>query len=103
MPAGHHLSGVLAPDLQVRRRTPVRIPMPRIRVLLIAAAVFAVAACEDEGPILSPGGGSGAPLYAALWHAHEANGDTLPAEISNRYIGITNEIVMLDSAQLLVR
>ena len=77
-------------------------PLLRSRRLLLAVILLAgVAACSDQGTIIVPPS-TGGPLIPGTWYLHTANGDTLPAKISERIVGVATETTRLDSARLLV-
>jgi len=69
--------------------------------LLLVAAVVALVAC-DAGDTITPPPTSGLPLIAATYYLHEADGDTLPALISTRIAGVSQEKTFLDSARIII-
>lgn len=74
----------------------------RTRQLLLAFLLpAAIAACGDSGAVTTPPV-TGGPLIPGTWYMHFANGDTLPAKISERVVGVALESTMLDSAQLVI-
>lgn len=77
-------------------------PLPRSRHLLLAALMSTgLAACGESGTTNPPPGG-GAPLVPATWHMHTADGEALPAVISERIVGVAQERTMLDSSILVI-
>lgn len=73
----------------------------RSRHLFAVVLAAGLAACSDQGGVIVPPS-TGGPLIPGTWYLHEANGDTLPAQISQRIVGVASETTMLDSARLLV-
>lgn len=71
------------------------------RVLFAVILAVGLAACEDGGGTTTPPT-PGGPLIPGTWYMHTADGDTLPAKISERIVGVALEATMLDSAQLVV-
>ncbi len=71
------------------------------RVLFAVILAVGLAACEDTG-IITPPPTTGGPLIPGTWYMHSADGDALPAKISERIVGVALEATMLDSAQLMV-
>lgn len=77
-------------------------PLLRSRRALFAVILaVGLAACED-GSITTTPPTTGGPLIPGTWYMHAADGDTLPAKISERIVGVALEATMLDSAQLMV-
>lgn len=77
-------------------------PLHRPRNVLFAVLLsLGVAACDADGTT-NPPPGTGAPLVPATWHMHSADGDALPAVISDRIVGVAQERTMLDSATLVI-
>lgn len=73
------------------------------RFILVGLAA-ALAAC-DGGTVAPPDGVDNAPspLSIGTWYLNAANDSVLPATISNRFIGVTPEQTIVDSARLIVR
>jgi len=77
-------------------------PLLRPRSVLFALILTAgIGACEAGGITTTPPT-TGGPLIPGTWYMHTADGDTLPAKISERIVGVALEATMLDSAQLVV-
>jgi len=77
-------------------------PLLRSRSVLFAAVLaLGLAACEAGGVTATPPT-TGGPLIPGTWYMHTADGDALPAKISERIVGVALEATMLDSAQLVV-
>ena len=74
------------------------------RFTLVFAFCWSLSAC-DGGGTLAPvpsGTPTNRPLIPATYYMHTADGEALSAEISNRFIGVSPETTILDSARLLV-
>ncbi|MBL8996566.1 MAG: hypothetical protein KJZ74_01625 [Gemmatimonadales bacterium] len=72
--------------------------------ILVVGLVAALAAC-DGGSVTPPDGVDLAPspLSIGTWYLHAANDSVIPATISSRFIGVTPEETIVDSARLIVR
>lgn len=64
-----------------------------------AAALFSLAACDGD-VTAGPPPGTGGLLIPGVWYMHFANDSALPAAISVRIAGVTQETTMLDSSRL---
>ena len=70
----------------------------RVRGVLALCTLLAAACGDDTGTtVVLP-----ARLRPGTWYIHEANGDTLPAEIGKRTVGIAQEITYIDSATITI-
>lgn len=69
------------------------------RMVALLALSAGLAACgEDSGTtVIFP-----TTLRPGTWYLHDANGDTLPALVAERFIGIATELTFLDSATITV-
>lgn len=68
----------------------------------LALFLLGLAGCDASTTTAPPVTGGG-PLVPGTWYMHTADGDTLPAKISTRIVGVAQEITYLDSAQLVIR
>lgn len=70
----------------------------RLRGVLALCTLLA-AACDGTAgtTVVLP-----ARLRPGNWYIHEANGDTLPAEIGRRTVGIAQELTFIDSATITI-
>ena len=71
---------------------------------IVVVLMVALAAC-DGGPAAPRDGLDAAPspLTIGIWYLNAANDSSLPATISERFIGVTPEQSIVDSARLTVR
>jgi hypothetical protein len=79
--------------------------MPRLhpaRRLACLTLVLLLVACDEgeNGTPLEPP--PPRPIAEGTWYMHAANGQLLPTRISDRFIGVTQEEIFVDSAQLSV-
>lgn len=74
-------------------------PTLRTRARLSLIGLVVALACGDgtgsSGPPPTPG-----PLESGPWYLHTANGDPLPAKISERIVGVALEETFVDSARI---
>lgn len=78
--------------------------MSRLRarpLLLVVALLAGISACNPSTEPITPPG-TGGTLYTGTWHMHEADGEPLPAVISERIVGVAVEKTVLDSSILLL-
>lgn len=80
----------------VRRRLRVSLGMLSLGTLL------ALPGC-DNAEISAPAPPVTIPLTEGEWRLDRANGADLPAEIGRRFVGVTDEQTLVDSARLIVR
>jgi len=74
----------------------------RATSLVLAVSLLAgVSACNPSTEPIAPPG-TGGTLYTGSWYMHEANGDPLPAIISERVVGVAVEKTVLDSSILVL-
>jgi hypothetical protein len=72
------------------------------RASIIALAALAVASCGEDA--VAPPTPRPIPLIPAVWYMHAANGNDLPAaEVARRFIGVTDEQTLVDSARIDIR
>lgn len=75
--------------------------LPDSRRLLLAVILTAgIAACGEQSVTTPPV--IGGPVIPGTWYLQTANGDTLPAKISERIVGVAQEVTFLDSARLII-
>lgn len=74
----------------------------RQRLILAAICALVVACSESDGTSLTPPPPSPPTLGDGDWFLRTANGDTLPAKVSERFIGAAVEETFLDSARIRV-
>lgn len=74
--------------------------LPSHRLLLAVILTAGIAACGDQSVTTPPV--IGGPLIPGTWYLQTANGDTLPAKISERIVGVAQEATFLDSARLTI-
>lgn len=75
-----------------------RLPSRRTAAALLLVSLLA--ACGDDegsGP-LSPNPPQ--PIAEGAWYLHTVDGAALPTQISDRFVGVTQEQIFLDSARL---
>lgn len=65
--------------------------------MLALCVGFAACSGESATTVVPPG-----TLTPGTWYMHEANGDSLPALIATRFVGIVTEETYLDSATITV-
>jgi hypothetical protein len=73
------------------------------RNAVLAIALIAMATSCGPDSIATPPATTPGPLIPSDWYMHEANGSALPTAIADRFIGISPEQTMLDSAILTIR